>query len=596
MAQDQLNQGARSDPGEPSGQGVPRLRAAKIMERVRVEMALHRIARHATTVEVGVRAEVSRPLPRWQPAEPRFEPKPAYKLAELLRFDDADFIETAYRILLGRTPDSSGRDSYLPMLRNGHAGKVEILGSIRFSEEGRKCGVHVDGLLLPYKLHQWRHKRIVGSLVGFAMAVFRLPHLTSHLQAMEARSARESQELGNLLNRCEAVIDQHFANVDQRFADVAGAIHDLGAKLTRSDSLWIDVARAVESRIESLDQSLLSQEQYRDKLVAQLHQHESLVANLKSELLAATQALARSDEAWREGHTVQDQRLQDVAARLGVHDAAISGLHTQADRDQRSLQALLDRLTVFFGEAARSRQDKSGEERQGPSPLETQYASFEDAFRGGRAEIKKRVAHYLGTLKNAGIGSGDGLVLDLGSGRGEWLEVLTEQGYACRGVDLSRGMLEESRKRGYDVVETDALGYLRILDDGSVAAITSIHLVEHLPHPVLIDLLDESLRVLRPGGVLILETPNPENVRVGSCQFYMDPTHLHPIPPLLLQWVVRSRGFADPAIERLSEHRGTPDLVPVSADVPGAGQINQMIEWFTGPPDYAVIARKPGAA
>lgn len=536
-----------------------------------MELALRRIEQRAAQAEAGLRAGASRPLPRWQPAEPRFESKPEYKLAELLRFDDVDFIETAYQALLHRAPEPSGRDRYLSMLRDGHVGKVEILGLIRFSEDGRGCGVHVDGLLLPYKLHQWRHKRIIGSLIGFAMAVFRLPRLSLYLQAMAARSARESQELGELLNRCEAVLDQRLAEVD-------GAIDDLGASLTRSDSVWIDVARAVESRIESLEQSLASQEQHHGELAAQLHQHESSTVNLKAE------------------HALQDQRLHEVTARLGVHDAAISGLRTQADRDQRSLRALLDRVTVFLDEAARSRHDKSSGERQGESPLETEYASFEDAFRGERGEIKQRVAHYLGTLKDAAIEPGDGLVLDLGSGRGEWLEVLTEQGYACRGVDLNRGMLKASLERGYDVVETDAIGYLRIQDDGSVAAITSMHLVEHLPHPVLIDLLDESLRVLRPGGILILETPNPENVRVGSCQFYMDPTHLHPIPPLLLQWVVGSRGFADPVIERLSEHRGTPDLLPVSTEVPGAGQINQMIGWFTAPPDYAVIARKPATA
>lgn len=571
MDQGQLNQGAQSNSPEQPSSGAPRLTTAKIMEQVRLKLALRRIERHATQAEVGLGAKASQPLPRWQPAEPRFEPKPEYKLADLLRFDDVDFVESAYQALLHRTPEAAARDKYLAMLRGGHIGKIEILGSIRFSEEGRRCGVHVDGLLLPYKLRQWRHKRIIGSLLGFAMAVFRLPRLALHLQAMAARSARESEELGDLLNRCEVVIDQ-------RFADLDDAINGLNAKLTKSDSLWIDVARAVELRIESLDQALVSQEQRHGELAAQLHQHESTASNLKAE------------------HAVQDQRLQEVAARLGAHDAAISGLHSQADRDQRSLRALLDRLTVFLDEAARSRHDNSSDGQQGGSSLEAQYASFEDAFRGERGEIKKRVEHYLGTLKNAGIGPEDGLVLDLGSGRGEWLEVLTEQGYECRGVDLNHGILEESRERGYDVVETDALGYLRILDDGVVAAITSMHLVEHLPHRVLIDLLDESLRVLRPGGALVLETPNPENVRVGSCQFYMDPTHLHPIPPLLLQWVVRSRGFADPVIERLSEHRGAPDLVPVSAEVPGAGQINQMIEWFTAPPDYAVIARKPALA
>ena len=533
MGQDQLNQGAQSNPRERPGLGAPRFTTAKVMERVRLKLALRRIEQATAQPGVGARVEASRPLPRWQSAVPRFESKAEYKLAELLRFDDVDFIDAAYRALLQRGPDAVGHDKYLAVLRDGHVRKVEILGSIRFSEEGRQRGVHVDGLLLPYKLHQWRHKRFVGPLLGFVLAVIRLPRLALNLQVMATRSARDSRELGDLVNRCGAIVDQRSADVDR-------VINDLGARLTKLDSLSVEMARAVVSRLESLDQALVTQEQHNRELATRLHQLESAAA-----------------------------------------------------QDQRSLQALLDRVTVFMNEAVRGPHDNSGAREQGESVQEARYVSFEDAFRGERGEIKKRVAHYLDKLKKAGIEAGDGLVLDLGSGRGEWLEVLTEQGYACRGVDLNHGMLKESRERGHDVVESDALGYLRTLDNGSVAAITSMHLIEYLPHPLLIALLDESLRVLRPGGVLILETSNPENVRVGSCQFYMDPTRLHPIPPLLLQWVVRSRGFADPIIEHLGKHHGMPNLLPVSSEIPGARQINQMIAWFTAPPDYAVIACKP---
>src|SRR6185312_12670164 len=286
-----------------------------------------------------------------------------------------------------------------------------------------------------------------------------------------------------------------------------------------------------------------------------------------------------------------DAKLRDSDAG---HKAALAKLNDELRGDHRRLLAMLERLTVFLDGAMR--QLPAG---GGPLALpqlqsmEQQYASFEEVFRGERSQIKLRVSHYLEVLAAASIAPDGGeVILDLGSGRGEWLEVLAEHGYSARGVDLNRGMLEESEKRGHDVVEADVLNYLKAQDSDSIAAITSMHLVEHIPHPVLIQLLDEALRVLRPGGVLILETPNPENVLVGSCTFYMDPTHLNPIPPLLLQWLVQARGFEQAAIDRLSEHRGEPDIVPVSEDVPGAAQINRMVGWFTAPPDYAVIARK----
>jgi O-antigen chain-terminating methyltransferase len=322
---------------------------------------------------------------------------------------------------------------------------------------------------------------------------------------------------------------------------------------------------------------------------------ESSGADAMRKLAALDAELCALTESLRTSNAERVQERDSVASRMVTHEAALANLTDHARGDQRRVYAMLERLTVFLDAA--SRRESQANDVDGsvtPAPaLEAQYASFESTFRGARDEIKARAAHYLGSLATAGIQPGDpDPVLDLGSGRGELLEVLVEHGYRARGVDLNRGMLQESMDRGHDVVEADALGYLRIQPSDSVAAITSLHMVEHIPNAILNQLLDEALRVLRPGGMLILETPNPENVLVGSCMFYMDPTHLHPIPPALLQWTVQARGFEQAVIERLTEHRGTPELQPVSDQVPGAAQINQMVAWFTAPPDYAVIARK----
>src|SRR5439155_1235088 len=85
----------------------------------------------------------------------------------------------------------------------------------------------------------------------------------------------------------------------------------------------------------------------------------------------------------------------------------------------------------------------------------------------------------------------------------------------------------------------------------SVGAVTCFHVVEHLPFADVIHLLSEMMRVLRPAGLAIIETPNPENLRVGACDFYLDPTHRNPVPPAMLEYVVRSRGFADVEVIRL---------------------------------------------
>lgn len=574
----------------------------EIMARVRAEVMRRKVSAAqlpSSPADLRLSAPRDDHLPRWHPAAERLDDKPEYVLSDYLRFDDEDFIDVAYQKLLRRPADAWGRQGYLDGLRSGAISKVQILGSIRFSEEGRRCAVHVDGLLLPYKLHCWRHRRFVGWFLGMGMALARLPRLAWRLQGIEAAAARESHEAGRLLNRIEVAVERHFADVD-------GAINALRTELAQSVAAWVEGLRALEIRTGALESTVDS---VRDMLHAdsaeRAAQYQALQERIAAHQAALQQwqaakeeAASRTEEALRAQGAQQEARLSALSDRQSTQDAALARVREQVGNDQRSLRAMLERLTVFLDVAVRHQANQPNRNAEAESrSIDTHYASFEQAFRGEREQIKQRVAHYLDTLATAGIEPGDeGVILDLGSGRGEWLEVLQERGYRGRGVDLNRGMLKESEARGHDVVEADALDYLRAQDSSSVAAISSLHMVEHIPHSVLLQLLDEALRVLRPGGVLILETPNPENVLVGCCTFYFDPTHRNPLPPQLLQWIVQSRGFDGAVIDRLSEHRGEPALRPVSNNVPAAAQINQMIEWFTAPPDYAVVARKlPGS-
>jgi len=118
-------------------------------------------------------------------------------------------------------------------------------------------------------------------------------------------------------------------------------------------------------------------------------------------------------------------------------------------------------------------------------------------------------------------------------------------------------MVERCRNGSLDVVEADAIEYLRTLPDASLGGVTGMHIIEHVPFSRLIDLFDETLRALKPGGVAIFETPNPENLRVGACNFYFDPTHIRPLPPESTRFFVQARGFGRVDILRLH-----PDLPP----------------------------------
>jgi SAM-dependent methyltransferase len=212
------------------------------------------------------------------------------------------------------------------------------------------------------------------------------------------------------------------------------------------------------------------------------------------------------------------------------------------------------------------------------------YRALEERHRGSRQLIKSRLQVYLPFVEPLSAIDPLSQTIDLGCGRGEWLEVLKEAGFEPKGVDLDAGMLQACQEIGLDVKLGDAFDYLIALADESQMIVTAFHFVEHVSFEQLQKLVHESLRVLKPGGLLILETPNPENIVVATRNFYLDPTHQKPIPPDLLSFVVEHTGFAVVKTLRLQESKELAYKTHVT-----------MHDVITGAsPDYAVVAQKKG--
>jgi O-antigen chain-terminating methyltransferase len=248
-------------------------------------------------------------------------------------------------------------------------------------------------------------------------------------------------------------------------------------------------------------------------------------------------------------------------ATLGAEAGRLSG--RQASFDQQLLshrQDLLEqerRLRVLLEARGKSPPGKADVSRDAVARQELDhiydrfYTLFEDTFRGSHDDIKGRVAIYVPYVVGAGAGTKIAPVLDIGCGRGEWLQLLKDRGLAGRGIDFNRSSVARCHELGLDVTMTDALDYLRAQKAESIGAVTAFHVAEHLPFPQILQLFDEVRRVLRPEGMFIMETPNPENLIVGACTFWNDPTHLQPLPPEPMRFVMENRGFTRVEILRL---------------------------------------------
>ena len=209
------------------------------------------------------------------------------------------------------------------------------------------------------------------------------------------------------------------------------------------------------------------------------------------------------------------------------------------------------------------------------------YIAFENQFRGTADEIKQQQVKYLPFLSAIAQNISEPLkVLDIGCGRGEWLRLLSEHNYESEGVDLSHTMVDLCLLEGFKATQGDAIAYLENKDDNSVHVITAFHVVEHLPFEHMVRLFDQCLRVLKPGGKIIFETPNPENLTVSGYSFYLDPTHKNPIPPITLEFIARQRGYSQIDIYRYNPREEVGDVTPLVEN------------WFNSPVDFAVIAEK----
>jgi O-antigen chain-terminating methyltransferase len=497
----------------------------------------------------GETESVDRPVlaetPQWsQPIKPGdwLPLKRQYALSEFMVYNGVAFIRKAYRAILKREPDQQGLERYKTYLEQGGS-RLFVLYTLLTSEEASRQPQRASISYLRYLvvLSPWLPPKAIK--ISF--------RLSEHF-------------LVRLIRPSPLVL-----TIEQLDQKIYTFHKQLLNELTQKDQ-------------QQQQQQLLFQEQITQQSEQLLQQSEQITRQNEQIVQQNEQITRQSEQIVQQNEQMAGQNEQVILLQtefdLIKRDTALQR-NTASD--------LLDALQLFYQQEITDQQKQEIIQQFAHEHLENYYVAFEDTFRGNSEEIYAALNVYLPSIQSVKNDIPDNLTLiDLGCGRGEWLRLMAQQQISAQGVDLNRIMVNECRQQQLDVVAGDSIDYLQTKADASIGIITAFHIIEHLPFEQLYALFRQIFRVLKPKGMLILETPNPENLRVGSHTFYHDFTHKNPITPTSIDFLTRYTGFSDIQILRLHPY---PDSDKIPGDDPLTTRINGCL---SGPQDFAVIARK----
>lgn len=402
--------------------------------------------------------------------------------------------------------------------------------------------------------------------------------------------------------------------------------HTFNARLVDHVNRGVPIQRATQAAIEGA--------------IAGLGQHARALAALQSHLIVFLQQVTayvdtkdhefeglarRRDEDARELIDLLDHRTvglggaisgvgdemakrwESMVAREGRYDAAVQRL-AAAHADLRStfgviqqghhvIKRELERLRAMpspvpaAAEPGAAAGAPHGFQQAGAATIDAyKYVGFEERFRGSQEEIRQRMADYLDLF----AGASD--VLDVGCGRGEFLDLLREHGILARGLDLNREMVAACRARGLEVAEGDALGYLRSLPDASLGGLIASQVVEHLQPDYLLQVLDAAFAKLRPGAHIVLETINPACWYAFFSSYVRDLTHVRPVHPDTLSYYLQASGFQRVRVDFRAPYPEAEKLRMVEGEDPLSEAFNANVRLLNGLMftylDYAAIGER----
>ncbi len=458
---------------------------------------------------------------------------------ELYKLDNDKFVDALYRKVLLRVPDEPGRIHTLESLKQGMS-KNDITFNFLVSEEALIKGVEVR----QFKINEIDAKRLLG------------------------------------IENDEYFVKTAYIAILGRSAEPGGLSVYL-EKLRNGELDRVNVICSLKSSAEGMQNETIITGLYKSRIKRKAKQ-----ALIKTPLLGEmiryrelTRKLKKQNDELRHDLQIANERINNTEARLNDCDNRNHNLNVSILEADRKIDDLSTKYLV----------DKIQEQKKHTLTTGVAYKEYEDKMRGSREEIIERLKIYDSVFRNVKQNNGDRInALDLGCGRGEWLELAENQyGVHALGVDMDSSMLVDCEKNGLRYVNANLVDYIKNAASNSVDIISLFQVAEHLEVSLLDEVLHECYRVLRRGGAIIVETPNPENMIIGACNFYFDPTHVTKLPPALLKIFVEGTGMKNAEIVRMHPYGAIKCDDSIDTDA-----TKQLASFFNNYADYAVIAYK----
>jgi O-antigen chain-terminating methyltransferase len=356
---------------------------------------------------------------------------------------------------------------------------------------------------------------------------------------------REQTEFNRASMDCVEATMEGFNQLNRSLAALAGRLEEVRKEL---DAAKISEDRRIEGEIRMLRTISELQAAYSHRLTLQQENHRELMRGQH-----------RDFEGAMDRRTVEiQQRLWDDLAKSRMEFERV--IHHE-------LRMLRQRPVVASIAAPLAAE----------APVD--WTAFAARFRGSEDRIRGQQQRYID--KFAGT---TGQILDIGCGRGEFLEAARAAGLFALGLDLNPACVDECRAKGLDAECTDLFAYLTALPDQSLGGVYCSQVVEHLTPVQVAHLIELLGRKMRTGGLVAIETPNPECLAIFATHFYIDPTHTRPVPALLLRYYFEEAGFGGIEVEYLE---------PAIDSMPELAHLAKPLrDRFFGGLDYSVFARK----